>query len=306
MSHIHIQVVILVYILICIPFKDENFWYYFVKWFTKTFFRTNEIGRQIAMAHTLMPLLKGFIMLPLLPMYGKLLCKLFPVKEEEKPFGPIYISDTLLDSPSLALAQAKKEVIRTAEIVEEMLRNTLKVFEEQNLQLAEQVSLTDIKVDILRNAIVPYLTKIGKKTLSDEEAKLEVSLLYCINEIEAIGDIIDKNILPLARKKLLSQLWFSDEGWNDIVSLHNKVYTNLSCVITALKNDDSELARKIAETKPVIGRYESELRMKHIERLHAGLKESLETSAIHFDLIDQYKRINSHIASIGYIILGQL
>ncbi|MDD5065922.1 MAG: Na/Pi cotransporter family protein, partial [bacterium] len=72
------------------------------------------------------------------------------------------------------------------------------------------------------------------------------------------------------------------------------------------RNDEMTIVKKVVETKAVIGKFEGELRMKHIERLHRGLSESMQTSSIHFDLIDQYKRINSNIVGIGYVILGQL
>lgn len=298
--------VIIVVIAMLIPFGEDNLWFNFVRYITKTILRTDDVAKQVAMAHTLMPLVKGIILLPILYSIGKLLYKIYPSREIDKPFGPMYISDTLITTPTLALEQAKKEIVRTAQIVNEMFSNSIVAFEKKDAKLSEQISLMDIKVDILRNAIVPFLTKVAQQDLSEEESNREVAHLYIINELEAVGDIIDKNIMPLARKMISAHLNFSSEGWDDIYAFHQKVKQNFDDVIQALMNNDVILARKVADMKPEIGRYESELRMRHIQRLHRGQIESMDTSAIHFDLIDQYKRINSHIASIGYILLGQL
>ena len=297
--------VILVFpFLTLITYKGIPAWNYFVEWFTKTFLGTTDIARQIAMAHTLISVFNAVWILPLLRVAYKFMDMVLPSKEEEKPFGPIYLDENLIQNPDLALVQARKEIAREGEIVLEMLRDTLNVFNMRDLKLSDTVSLKDVRVDILHNAIVPYLTKIGQLTLSDEQSKEQASLLYITADIEAIGDVIDKNIMPLARKKFENKLWFSDEGWDDIAQLHERVTRIFEHAIIAIRDNNKEYARLVANSKPEIGAYESELRRKHIARLNAGLKESLETSSIHIDLIDQFKRINSHTASIGFVILG--
>ena len=127
-----------------------------------------------------------------------------------------------------------------------------------------------------------------------------------VNDLEAIGDIIDKNIMPLARKMINSDCCFLEQGISEITEFHKMIEENMNYAVQALNNNDIILAKKIAESKSIIGRRESELRMHHIERLHQGLSDSMDTSSIHFDLTDQYKRINSHIVSIGYILQGKL
>jgi phosphate:Na+ symporter len=299
--------VILIYpFLVLLYYKGEPSWIYFVKWFTATFIRTDDLARQIAMGHTLAAIINVMVFFPFLKLFNKALCVAFPPKEQEKPFGPIYIDEGLLVTPSLAMKQARKEVLREGEIVLEMMRESLKVFDSQDLKLCETVSLKDIRADVLHNAIVPYLTRLAQGSLTEEQSQQETRLLYVTADIEAIGDIIDKNIMPLARKKIENKLWFSDEGWEDIGKLHGRVVTNLEHALTALKDNNLELARLVADSKAEIDSYESELRKRHIGRLHSGLQESLETSSVHLDLIDQFKRINSHVADTGYSLLGQI
>ena len=300
--------VVIVFIFMQIPFQDENFWLWFVRWFTRTFTGTDDLAREIAMAHTLMPLIKIPFIFPFLGLFSRLFTKIYPSKEEERPFGTIYISDLVLDTPEIALDQAKKEIVRQGEIVSEMLNNSIHCFDksERSIMLCENVGLSDIKVDKLRNAITDYLRKVAQRNLTDEESEKEIALLYVVNDFEAIGDIVDKNITPIARKTVELNLMFSKEGWEEIRSLHNRIIQNLGDVLVAFTNNDVKFAEKITLTKSEIGRYESELRMHHIQRLHKGLPESLETSAMHLDLIDQYKRINSHVVAVAYAVMGQL
>lgn len=282
-------------------------WITFVQWFTHTVCFSDDPARQIAMAHTVASFINMMVFLPLLPFMHRLITVMFPAKEEQRTFGPQYIDEGFLSSPPLALEQSRKEIVREGEIVIEMMRLSAKVFESRDLRLSETVSLMDIRADVLRNAVVPYLARISQNSaLTEEQSKQQLQLLYIAADFESIGDIIDKNIMPLARKKLENDLWFSDQGWKDIVSLHSRVMENLDRALSALMQGDMEPARMAAESSTEINGYEADLRKRHIERLNSGLKEALETSSVHLDLLEQFKRVNSLVVSIGRALLGQI
>lgn len=293
--------------LMLLNYNNEPSWIYFVKWFTQTFFNSTDPARQIAMAHTLASLFNALVFFPFLPLMNTLFCKIYPQVEEEKPFGPRYIDDGLVNTPSLALEQARKEIVREGNIVLEMMKQSVRVFDSRDLRLSETVSLMDIRADTLRNAVVPYLTKLAQNSvLNEEQSKLEIKLLYILEDYESVGDIIDKNIMPLARKKLENNLWFSDEGWKDIIALHTRVMDNLKRSIKAVEDNNLEVAALVASTKVEIDGYEAELRKRHISRINSGLQESLETSSVHLDLIEQFKRVNSLVAAVANTLLGKI
>jgi Na+/phosphate symporter len=51
---------------------------------------------------------------------------------------------------------------------------------------------------------------------------------------------------------------------------------------------------------------EISLKQKHIARLHANLQESIETSGLHIDILEQYIKINSSISIADIVkILSQ-
>ncbi|MGA2090961.1 MAG: Na/Pi cotransporter family protein [Endomicrobiales bacterium] len=300
--------VILVYpFLVFFTYHGQPCWLYFVKWFTKTVCFSESLSRQIAMAHTLIATANALLFLPLLPVVNRVMTALYPARDVEKPFGPIFIDEGLLSTPTLALEQARKEIVREGEIVLEMMTDVMKVFTARDIKMSETVSLKDIRADVLRNAVVPYLARIAQNSVLEEDQALrEIQLVYIAADFEEIGDIIDKNIMPLARKQIENKLWFSDEGWKDINDLHLRVTDSLRKSILALSTCNNEEALLVVNSKVEINGYETELRKRHIGRLHAGLQEALETSSIHLDLIDQFKRINSHVASVGSTLLGEI
>jgi phosphate:Na+ symporter len=55
----------------------------------------------------------------------------------------------------------------------------------------------------------------------------------------------------------------------------------------------------------VVRQRERDLRQSHIDRLRAGLAESVETSEIHLDVLTNLKRISSHVTALVYPIVEE-
>ena len=298
--------VLLVYPLLTVIFiGDKPAWLYFTETFTKTVLFTEDLARQIAVAHTMAAVLNASVFFLFLPLINQVMLIVMPPKEKDKAFGPKFIDENLIATPALALEQARREIVREGEIVIDMLKSSIGLFRCEDVRMCEAVSLKDVRADILRNAIFEYLSKLAQGQLSEEQSKLETRLLLIASDLEEIGDIIDKNIVPLARKKMEHSMHFSDDGWKEILDLHTQVTLNLESAVSALRDNDMTSALITADSRQLINDIESDMRKRHVGRLNAGLKESLETSSVHLDLISHFKRINSHTASIGMFLLGR-
>jgi phosphate:Na+ symporter len=271
-----------------------------------TAYTAHSLPRQIANAHTLFNVVITGLILPFSTPLANLVTRLVkdPPKTED-PAHPRYLDPHVLDSPPLALGQATREAIRMADIVQGMYKNTITVFTRDNPELIDDIETRENWVDNLNREIKLYLTKLSQSALNQEQLQREMALLAAINDLENIGDIIDKNLMELARKKIYKGLRFSEQGLKEIVDLHQMVGQNFEGVITAFASQDPELAQRVIKSKGWVAQKERELRQAHIRRLHEGLPESIETSAIHLDVLTNLKRINSHITNIAYPIAEQ-
>jgi phosphate:Na+ symporter len=298
--------VILVYILLQIPFRGDRLWLFLVKEFTRRVLGTESLARQIAMAHTFMSVVNHLFIVPLLPFVVKFFNAIYPPKDIEEPFGVKYINDTLIDSPDLALKAAKKEILRGVEMAKEMFDESIAMFETRNIQKLREIGSTEEKVDILRNEIIPFLTKVAARELTDEESVTEVTYLYITNEFESIGDVIDKNVLALAQKLIESNHQFSADGAQDIKRLYEEISRNFDSIVEVIKRGDLKLAQEVTLTGGTVRKLETDLRERHFKRLQDGLKETVKTSSVHLDLLDNLKRVNDHIVYMAYTVLGRI
>jgi phosphate:Na+ symporter len=258
----------------------------------------------VANAHTLFNVALAAIFLPLVPSVARFLERLVPARvEATKQFGPRYLDRPSLESPALALGQATREILHMADIVREMLRNAYRCFKEGSETLCEEVQKEDDKVDLLNNEIKAYITRLSEQALNPEESRREIALLAFANELESVGDIIDKNLIELAKKKIALKVDFSKDGWVELQGYFQKVLENFEIAISAFASQDKVLATQLLRHKHHINEMERELRNRHFHRLHAGLMESFETSAVHLDVLTNLKRINSHLTAVAYPIV---
>lgn len=265
---------------------------------------SENIVRQIANAHTFFNFGIALLFLPFTGPLARLVTSLIPERPAvEESSRPKYLDLMVLDTPALALGQATREALRMSDIVRDMYRDTIRVFTENNQEALEQIERKDDWVDTLNREIKLYITKLSAKSLTEEQSEREVALLSLTSDLETIGDIIDRNLMELAKKKIYKGLRFSDQGLKEIIQLHDRVGQNFEQVISAFASHDPDLAQRVILAKDEITHLERELRAAHIQRLHAGLPESIETSAIHLDILTNLVRINHHVTSIAYPII---
>lgn len=259
--------------------------------------------RQIANAHTFFNVGIALLFLPFTTPLAKLVTHFMPDRPEtEEPGKPKYLDSHVLDTPALALGQATREALRMSDVVRDMHRDMIQVFMEDSIEMTEEIQKKDNWVDRLNREIKFYIIKLSAGTLTEDQSQREVALLALTGDLETIGDIIDRNLMELAKKKIYKGLRFSERGQMEIKELHEQVTKNFEHVILAFASQDVELARQVIQKKTVITQMERELRAAHIERLREGLPESIETSAIHLDILTNLVRINHHITSMAYPI----
>ncbi len=266
-------------------------------------------ARQIANFHTLFNLGLGLLFLPMTGVLAGWLDQWLtprPAFDEGTSFAVTsQLDPEVVDKPAQALACATREVLRMAERVETMLRHAIDMFDVDSKKTVAQLARLDDDIDRMNNAIKLYLTRVSRNQLDDDDSRRCMEITSFTIRLEQIGDIIEKNLLELARKKITKQLDFSAEGWQELTTMHARVVDNMHLALNVFLSGDPDSARQLIEHKERIGVLERKSSARHLSRLRAGQIASIETSAIHLDILHDLKQINSHLASVAYPILHQ-
>jgi phosphate:Na+ symporter len=261
-------------------------------------------ARMVVNFHTAFNVVAALVLLPFAGLYAKLMLWIMPDRlERADPSRPKYLDPNVHDAPSEALACAMRETLNMGDQVADMLDKALLALEQSDLKLVREVEHSDDAVDALHEAIKLYLMKVSQAEMSEEESRRYVEILTFTTNLEHIGDIVDKNLMELAAKKIRHNYTFSKEGFEDIRRFHARVVNGLKLAFNVFAVRDLMLARRLFAEKVAIRAAESEAADHHFARLREGRPESIETSSIHIDVIRDLKRIHGHIVSVAYPIL---
>lgn len=254
--------------------------------------------------HVMLNVVGALVFLPFVGPVSALVERFMPGKEEKaEAVTPRYLDPNALDSPTEALAGAMREALRLGDRVEGMLRDTMTLLEKDELKLSRAIAQADDGVDTIHESIKLYLVKVSRNELSEEESRRLFEIITLITNLEHIGDVIDKNLRELAEKKIRKRYSFSPEGLAEIRDFHHRVASALALALNVFATRDLELARQLFADKAAMRDAERRATDSHFQRLRSGRAESIETSAIHLDIIRDLKRIHGHIVSIAYPIL---
>ena len=265
---------------------------------------TTSSGHLVLNFHTTFNVIASLALLPFAGLVAKLVTRVIPDQVEAADSAkPRHLDPNVIDTPSEALACAMRETLNMGDRVADMLRQALVVFEKSDPKLVKEVEKSDNAVDQLHEAIKLYLVKVSKSEMTDEESRRYVEIITFTTNLEHVGDIVDKNLMELAAKKIKHRYAFSPEGLDEIRRFHGRVMDNMRLAFNVFATRDVVLARRLLAEKATTRSAELAAADSHFARLREGRPESIETSAIHLDVMRDLKRINGHLTSVAYPIL---
>ena len=239
---------------------------------------------------------------PIARVVVKLLPKPDPVDDGTQN-RPNHLDPSALSTPSLAIACAAREALHQADVVETMLRGLLPVIKRNDLRLAHKLRQLDDAIDNLYSSIKYYLTKLSRESLDDEESRRWADIISFTINMEQIGDAVERVLLDIENKKIKKGRSFSADGMAEITDLHSRLLDNLRLCTSVFLNGNLRDAKRLLEEKARFRELQITYADKHLTRLEERTPESIETSALHLEVIGEFKRINSHICAIAYPIL---
>jgi phosphate:Na+ symporter len=263
-------------------------------------------ARVIADFHTLFNVATGLLFLPILGPFSRFLTRILPTRAAPAdPSRPLYLDEAARETPAIALAGAAREALRMADVVEAMLRGALEALDGDRKQLAAVKGL-DTVVDRLNSAIKAYLTDLDPEALDDEDNRRLGEILAFATNLEHAGDIVEQGLMVIAAKRLKRGLAFSTDGQAEIRAMLERLAANVQAGAAVFMTDDARAARRLLGEKQVFRDLETRGTEAHFARIRAGRVESVETSALHLDVLRDMKRINSHLAAAAYPVLDRI
>lgn len=240
--------------------------------------------------------------LPLVRPTVALMERLVPRHLESDAPSVTALDRAALDHTPLALACARRELLRMAETVQAMLVPVIHLLRAWDDEVARTIEMREQSIDRMHFETKIYVSQLREKNLSPEEEKKTLEIVTMANSLEEAGDRIAVNLVSLARKMRDEALSFSDQGLADVAHFHDQVVTNGQLALSVLTTGDVEAALQLVAEKDRLRVEEQRLQERHLKRLQERATASIETTNIHQEVLRLLKQINASLSYLAYPI----
>jgi phosphate:Na+ symporter len=267
-------------------------------------FTSAVMARQIANAYTIYNIIIALLFLPFTRSFAQLITRLLPVREERaEALKTWYLDTNLLNTPPLALAVAKQEILRMIQITHRMAEEIIVPFIEKKSGIIEKVVRREAEINFLRDEINAYLVQISRTDISAGMVEEAYLMMYTVNEFEQIGDIISSSLGGKARWWCRSDFTFSTAGKEEIQYFHMQTLKLLYYSYSMFREFNRDKALKMKSKYEHFRDLYIDFEKQHYQRLKQEVEESIDSSKTHLEIITSFKNIGSHATNIARIML---
>jgi phosphate:Na+ symporter len=232
------------------------------------------------------------------------------------PGRPVYLEVAALDSATVALANAARETLRMADMVETMLRDALEVLRHNDRTRAEAVAAQNRCVDQLGGAIRRYLADVGDEQTLDHqrEGARGQDILSAVINLEHVGDIVANSLVEFAVRSVKRGRALTVEEIETVAAMHGELLESLRLALAVFLQAEPRDAKRLAARKGQFREFEASATALSVRLLRSAAAASrladtdavepmVEESGLFLRTVRDLRRIHSHLASFAYPIL---
>lgn len=260
------------------------------------------IARHIANTHTMFNIINTIIFLPLIGLLAKLTTMLIRGSDAEMEFHLKFIDNRVLNTPPIALGQARAETKRMAQVSLEMLEETLKFLEDGDEKRLPALEKKEETVDMLQKEITDFLVALSQQSIAQETSKDLASMMHMVNDLERVGDHCE-NLWTLGLRKKHQKITFTETGMSEIREIGEKTREFLTFVVSAMERRDTTIKEKANFMENGIDDLEETLRNNHINRLNTG-ECSVHSGLVFLDMLHNFEKIGDHTYNVTKVVVG--
>lgn len=258
----------------------------------------------IAFAHGIFNTTNTILLLPFVSVLAFIVTKLIPGKDTMWSYQPKHLNPIFIEqSPTIALGQAKEEVLNMGEMAILGLEETKNFIDLKQMKYANNLYQIETAINHLDQTITEYLIKLSSASLSVKKSEEHIILLDTVRNIERIGDHCE-NMIELIEFQMINKVTMTDAAKNDLDEMYDLTISIVKEAMSALKQNNKDTARQVIERETMIDVMEQQFRKQHILRLTEGVCTP-KAGVIFIDIINNLERIADHAVNIADAVLGE-
>lgn len=212
----------------------------------------------------------------------------------------LYIDESFLQTPAIAIEQALKELYDMATLSKDNLDRSFASLVNEDMSESKTIANVEYRIDFLTNKLTSFFIKISSATKNEDDEKLIGGLHHVTNDIERLGDyavllVKETNYMKENEVQFLSQ---TKDEFNVIYDHISEMY-DLS--YDAFTNRETHNFQKISNLHKDINQLISSTRDEHVLRLGSGMYPP-EVSKSIYSVLFSLQRVSDHIVNVAFSI----
>lgn len=262
----------------------------------------NSTERQIANFHTLFNVGTTIILIPFTNFLVYMAKRIIPDKKngQEEKHMLTFIDERLLETPPIAVANTKKEIIKMAGIAKENIELAMDMLLSADLSEEELLKDNEDALNFLNKNITAFLTKLMSKNITRADEKALGSYYHVVVDIERVGDYA-VNIMEYAQKLKNEDAVLSEDAVNELREVKTTISSLFVYSLNAFESLDDSLLTEVDILEESVDQANVELEARHIERIKKGLCDP-EIGSIFLQTLSNLERVGDHITNIAFSI----
>jgi len=268
---------------------------------------TAESPRQIANIHTFFNLVNAFLFIGFTTQIARIVEWLIPDKPitVDESFLPIFLDESLLSTPSIALENVSREIARMGGFTRSIVDESMPLSIQGTKDELEKFKDKDRVIDSLHHHIIEHLSLISGSDLTTIQTKQLMNLIQIANGLERIGDRISTDLVVSSIKRINDNVIVSSQTSRVLMKFHSEIIKALDSTLTAFANSDKKLAKNVRAMKGEVARLNKEITRHEIQRLTADAPNRISTYAREVEIVDILDNIFRIIRRIARIEVNQ-
>ncbi len=179
------------------------------------------------------------------------------------------LDDRLLNTPAVALEQARKVINSMGSAVVENLGLAIRLHEEPDFEPPAILEENELFLDKSETYLSDYMVKITACRLREDEQKLASEIMHSIMDFERIGDHCIK-VSEVATYNRNEKIEFSQSAKSELKIIFDAVSEIIKNTVDAFTLDDKELAHNVEPLEELTKSLAEIIKQRHIKRLQSG------------------------------------
>lgn len=259
-----------------------------------------EPARQIANAHTFFNIANTLIQLPFANLLIRFVTKVIPGEDVHDKFELKYLDKRILETPSIAVGQIIKEILRMGDIAICNVQKGMNAIISNDQKLIEEVYDNETVINELEKRISEYLQAVASTAIGEDQLNRVGALFNAVHDVERMGDHAE-NLAEIAQFKIDNKVILSNAAIEEL----KEIYTNVECGLhAAFKALSTENAKYVEETDMYEQKVDSLrdiFKEKHIKRLNKN-ECNINAGVLFLETLTNLERISDHSVNIADVV----